>query len=115
MGIPRSSARGVRYLIPIATAVMAIFLVMPIVHQFIEWYPKIGHGPNPAAMAAIELHSLGIRPGDRVGRISATSATLISKESPAYGSSAKWIMLILTNSGRYRRRTSEIFFLRWPY
>lgn len=58
------------------TAVIVVSLLIPTTLQLRNKYSDIGRSPNLDASAANDLSQFGIRPGDRVGRISNTVTDL---------------------------------------
>jgi len=71
--IPRALGR------PLVFAIMftiAVVLVLPLAEQAHQRYFQIGQGPDQDSLAAAALESMGVRPGDRVARISFSALDL---------------------------------------
>ena len=71
--IPRAVGR------PLVLAIIftiAVVLVLPVAEQAYRRYFQIGQGPDQDSLAAAALESMGVRPGDRVARISSRALDL---------------------------------------
>jgi hypothetical protein len=71
--IPRALGRPLVYVIIV---IIAVVLVLPLAEQAHRRYFQIGQGPDQDSLAAAALESMGVRPRDRVARISLSGLDL---------------------------------------
>ena len=71
--IPRALSRPLVFAI---TIIVVVVLIFPVAAQAYRRYFQIGQGPDQDSLAATALESMGVRPGDRVARVSFSALDL---------------------------------------